>query len=207
LARFDNISLFQLVTMAYGILPSQLLGPEWLSATHFDINARVPPGTTREQYRLMLQNLLVERFKMAVHHETKEMQTYELTVGKNGPKLKAPAQPDGPGLGLQPPPGPISPPAGYTGPVILTRKNETTEWLATFLAAQVGQPVVDNTGLKGNYDISLRWGTAPSDVSADDSEPTLFSALQEQLGLKLTPQKGLVDILVIDHIEKEPTEN
>src|ERR1039458_6380226 len=85
---FTNIDLFSLVTLAYGINAYQLAGPDWLPAARFDITAKLPPATNREQYRLMLQNLLAERFKLAVHRDKKEGQAFDLVVAKNGPKLK-----------------------------------------------------------------------------------------------------------------------
>jgi uncharacterized protein (TIGR03435 family) len=215
LVRFDYIDMYSLVTMAYGIQWIQLSGPDWLRSTRFDINAKVPRGATREQYRLMLQNLLAERFKLVLHHETKEATTYDLVVAKNGPKLKqSEPEPDAPNLGLQPPP-PTPPIRGYNGAVQVHQIRQTTERLAATVASQLGVPVTDNTGLKGIYDISLHWsGTgvnlpasdAPDDTAVE-SQPTLLQAVQEQLGLKLVPRKGQIDVLVIDHIEKVPTEN
>jgi uncharacterized protein (TIGR03435 family) len=218
LVRFDNIDLFSLVTMAYGIGRYQLFGPEWLSTARFDINARVPLGATRDQYRLMLQNLLAERFKLALHHETREIPIYEMTIAKNGPKLKeSPVDLDETDPGLQPPPRWSSPPpqAGNVGGSMQSTK-QPMEWLVAMLSGMLGRPVTDTTGLKGKYDIQLRWGgfglnasVAPDnpDVGAAESEPSLIQAVQEQLGLKLTPKKAPFDVLVIDHIERVPAEN
>jgi uncharacterized protein (TIGR03435 family) len=211
LARFDNVNLFSLVMMAYGIQSFQLSGPDWLNSARFGINARVPQGATRDQYRMMLQDLLAERFKLALHHQTKEATGYELVVAKNGPKLKeSPVDPDAPDPGLQPPPSALSPPPGYTGAVSMNITRQTAEQLAARLAAALGLPVTDATGLKGRYDVTLFWGLSATETSIDTagpSLPTLLQAVQEQLGLKLVPKKGQIDILVIDHIEKEPTEN
>jgi len=213
LVRFDYIDMFSLVTMAYGIQWIQLSGPDWLRSTRFDVNARVPQGATRDQYRLMLQNLLAERFKLALHHETKEVTTYDLVVGKNGPKLKeSEVDPDAPNPGLQP--APAAPPMrNYNGAVQVHQTRQTTERLAATLAAQLGLPVTDSTGLKGNYDITLHWSGTGVNLSASDTpddtaiegQPTLLQAVQEQLGLKLVPKKGPIDVLVIDHIERVPT--
>ena len=210
LATFENIDLFSLVTMAYGIQRYQLLAPDWLTTAKFDITARVPKGATTEQYRLMLQSLLAERFQLALHHDRKEIQMVELVVAKNGPKLKeaavdpAAAVPDG----LQPPLPRAGPPPGYHGPFSMVTK-ASMERLAALLSGLLGQPVVDATGLKGNYDIKLQAlvGSSPSDTDAANSPPSLFDAVQEELGLKLAPKKGLVDVLAIDHIEKTPTGN
>jgi len=218
LARFDNIDLFSLVTMAYGIGRYQLFGPEWLSTARFDISARVPLGATRDQYRLMLQDLLAKRFKLALHHETREIPIYEMTIAKNGPKLKeSPVDPDESDPGLQPPPRWSSPPpgAGNVGGSMQSTK-QPMEWLIAMLSGMLGRPVTDATGLKGKYDIHLRWGgfglnapVAPDnpDVGAAESEPPLVQAVQEQLGLKLTPKKAPFDVLVIDHIERVPAED
>jgi uncharacterized protein (TIGR03435 family) len=218
LARFDNIDLFSLVTMAYGIGRYQLSGPEWLSTARFDINARIPQGATRDQYRLMLQNLLAERFKLALHHETKEIPIYELVVAKNGSKLKeSPVDPYSPDAGLQPPTRWSSPPPGAANAGgVIPHTKRPIEWLLAMLSGLLGQPVTDATGLKGEYDIQLRWsgtGLQPPVASdtpgaaAADSGLTLFEAVQEQLGLKLVQKKAPFDVLVIDHIEKVPTEN
>ena len=218
LARFDNIDLFSLVTMAYGIGRYQLFGPESLSTARFDINARVPIGATRDQYRLMLQNLLAERFKLVLHHETREIPIYEMTIAKNGPKLKeSPVDPDETDPGLQPPLRWSSPPPQAANVGGSTRgTKQPMVWLIARLSGLLGRPVMDDTGLKGKYDIELRWGALGlnasvasdnPDVGAIESEPPLVQAVQEQLGLKLTPKKAPFDVLVIDHIERVPVEN
>lgn len=211
LATFENIDLFSLVTMAYGIQRYQLVAPDWMSAAKFDITARVAPGASIDQYRLMLQSLLAERFQLTLHHDRKEIQMAELVVAKNGPKLKAsPVDPAGAAdPGLQPPLPRAGPPPGYHGPFSMALPKASMERLAALLSGLLDQPVVDSTGLKGNYDIKLRAlvGSNPPDTDAADSPPSLFEAVQEQLGLKLTLKKALADVLVIDRIEKTPTGN
>jgi uncharacterized protein (TIGR03435 family) len=216
LARFDNIDLFSLVTMAYGVARFQLSAPEWLNTTRFDINARIPEGSTVEQYRLMLQNLLAERFKLALHHETREMQTYELVLAKGGTKLKElPDDPNSTEPGLQPPSRWASPPPGALNRGVSIRApRQTTEWLAATLSGLLQRPVTDAAGLKGRYDIRLTYSpiaSAPPSAAdvpeATDPGPSLAQQLQEQLGLKLSPKKGPVDVLVVDHMEKSPTED
>jgi uncharacterized protein (TIGR03435 family) len=219
----QNLDLTNLITIAFGIFGYRLSAPDWLREARFDLVAKVPDGATKEQFQLMLQNLLKERFQLAVHHEKKEMQAYELTVAKNGPKLQdaspddpAPASPATPSKPTLGPDGfPVLPPGRAAAGITMNDKARTRFAaasmgdLATRLSAQLGRPVTDSTGLKGKYDFTLSWVMSDlrSTATPDDSGPTLFGAVQEQLGLKLTSTKAQVDILVIDHIEKTPTEN
>jgi uncharacterized protein (TIGR03435 family) len=229
----ENINLTSVVGMAYNAPYFATSAPDWLLTTHFDIRAVVPEGATKDQFAIMLQNLLAERFKLAVHHETREIRRYELTVAKGGPKFKESAPPapkDDPKAVA----GPAGPPGrdqngypilrGGTGMAIMGDKARlhgsqmTMELLAGQLSGQLRGPVADTTGLAGKYDIDLYWvatsdlragapGADPAGLAGDPGGPTLEQALQEQLGLKLESKKGAVDFLVVDHIEKVPTEN
>jgi uncharacterized protein (TIGR03435 family) len=220
----ENLTLYNLLTLAYGTERYQITAPDWTQSSRFDISAKVPEGTTRAQFLLMLQRLLAERFKLAVHHEQKEMQAYELTVEKNGPKFRESA--DEPAPAPDPPARLESPkaaldkdgfPAAPPGNAPFERMmNGRARWrvaktsmdaFAQRLAAPVGGPVSDATGLKGKYDFTLFWVSAPVGVNSDDTGPSIFGAIQEQLGLKLTPKKVAVDLLVVDHMEKAPAEN
>ncbi len=256
----SNMSLTMLITMAYDLKPYQLSAPSWLSGERFDIAAKVPPGATREQFRIMLQNLLAERFKLEIHRETKELPVFELVVGKGGPKFKESADQSEtvPGAAPPPPPPPGGPimvgrdgvPQGLAGRTMmmmspgrarLTAYKENMGWLAARLSSSAGRPVLDATGLTKKYDFTLDFapegggmgpgmvgmgpgggggggvfiaqgpgpgGGGPADRPADvESAPTLATALQEQLGLKLEAKKGPVSIVVVDKIEKVPTEN
>ncbi len=254
----SNCNLSMLISTAYDINYIQISGPSWMDSQRFDVVAKVPQGATKAQFRVMMQNLLIERFKLAVHHDTKDMLIYELSVTKNGPKLKDSAGPadqlDGPGRGPAPPPPPRGGPEGTVQlpegrfPVMMmnprgSRWRLVDESMAEFakaLQGMVGRPVNDATGLKGKYDFELSFSGMPGGMllgrgpmpppppggaggpggpgiaggagspdasTPDDSGPTLISAIQEQLGLKLESKKGPVDLLVIDHIEKTPTEN
>ncbi len=209
LATFENIDLLSLIAMAYGVNRHQLAGPDWLGGARFNITARVPAFATVGEYREMLQSLLAERFRLAIHHEQREVQIAELVVAKNGPKLKESAVDPPAADGLQPPPPRAGPPPGYHGPVSLTLSNESMERFAARLSGLFDQPVIDNTGLSGRYDITLRALVGSNPPAADDvnATPTLMDAVQTQLGLKLVPKKSLVDVLVVDHVEKTPTEN
>lgn len=189
-----------------------------------------------EQRRTMLLPLLEERFGLKYHHETRELPMYSLIIAKGGPKLKvstmppppppgAPAAPDGPspaaGLSRERP-GPGGPGMMRMSPGEIDANGGGMPFLAHALSALLGRSVVDKTGLTGNYDFNLKWtpdestmprigpdggGPPPqADASVDPNGPTLFTALEEQLGLKLQSERGKVDVIVIDHIDL-PTEN
>jgi len=220
----ENWGLSDLITLAYDIQRYQLSGPEWMGTTRFMVSARIPPGTTKEQFHLMLQNLLAERFKLALHGEKKEMQAYALVITKNGHKLREspatqpsadddPPKPFSASTANKDENGfPILPPSRHpmmmaaNGHAVKRFADESMEQLAGELAGQLGHPVSDDTGLKGKYDFTMNWIMGGA-LSSDDTGPTLFAALQQQLGLKLESKKGVADMLVIDHIEKAPTEN
>jgi uncharacterized protein (TIGR03435 family) len=200
-----SLDLLGLITMAYGVSPFQVVGPAWLNRTRFDIVAKVPAGTTVEQYRTMLQHLLAERFALAVHRDRKEGRTFELALSKNGPKLtESPPAPEAPDGTLRPSAGPPSPPPGYHGPLSLMLRYCTMDQLAAQLSGMLGEPIRNATGLTGKYDIRLQYSF---DLQTDELFTSIFSAVQDQLGLKLTPGKGMIDLLAIDRIEKTPTEN
>jgi uncharacterized protein (TIGR03435 family) len=220
----ENVDLSGLVTIAWGVEHYQLSAPDWLSNERFDVVAKVPEGATKEQFRLMLQDLLRERFKLAVHRAQKEMQAWELTVLKNGPKLtESGGVPDQSPAAFPPGPPKLDPdgfpaiPAGRSP--YMAVMYDRARWravsmsmgeFATRLAVQVGKPVMDATGLKGKYDFTLSWVTEQLRTQTDDSNaagPDLFRALQEQLGLKLDAKKSSVEMLVVDHIERVPTGN
>ncbi|HTX34469.1 MAG TPA: TIGR03435 family protein [Bryobacteraceae bacterium] len=175
-----NISASNLVTLAYGLAHYQLSYPDWMDTARFDITAKIPPGTTKEQFQLMEQNLLAERFKLTVHHETKELEKFELTVGKNGPKLKVSVKKPAPkesGAAASPAPPIGRPkltmgsdglpvfPAGANMMVMIDGRarwqqtGETMQDFARFLSAELGRPVTDSTGLTGKYDMLLSWAT------------------------------------------------
>jgi len=162
-------------------------GPDALSTDRYDVIAKVSPAASKEQRMLMLQALMAERFKLVVHRETKELPTYTLVVGKGGPKFR-PVEDDGsaveigPGDGLQ-----------------IRAHHISMKSLAAAPQGSVGDTVVDATRLTGLYDINL-------DFNVDESKPfegpTVFEAVQRQLGLKLEAGKGPVEVVVIDHVEK-----
>jgi len=191
-----------LIMDAYQLSESNQIsgGPPWMSAdsVRFDI-AAIAPGEvvpSNENVRLMLRTLLADRFRLKVHRVTGERPVYALVVAKNGPKLKESA-----------PDKESSITAGGAKTAQITMANVTAERLAIQLSSGLDRPVVDKTGLKGHYDVKLNWipeFAGPPPPGSDGVN--LFTAVQEQLGLRLEPQKASIDILVIDHVEK-PTEN
>ena len=211
-----NVDLTTLLMNAYPIRPALMSGlPGWADSTRFDVNAKVSDPDpealkklTVDQHRAMLIALLADRFHLKAHIEVKTGPVYDLVLAKGGPKLKEyapPSSPDGDSEHSKMGPGSMVLNDGQ-----LTAVGVTTSNLAANLAFQVERNVIDKTGLTGRYDIDLKWTPAelegkPSGLT-DNNAPGLFTALQEQLGLKLEPSKGPVDTLVVDHVEM-PTAN
>jgi uncharacterized protein (TIGR03435 family) len=222
---YTNIMLRRVLLSAYEVRNYQISGPDWLDSLRFDLTAKVPDGATKEQFQSMLRNLLETRFKMAIHRESKELPIYALLVSKNGPKVKATVEDGGsarrppeeqlamiqpgegrdgfPALSLRAP-GLVS--ETRNGRARVTAKETPLSKFADLLSGQLGRPVVDMTGLAGNYSFVVYF--TPEGPNPDGgSDPSIFGALQEQLGLRLEARKGPVELLVIDHAEKVPTEN
>jgi uncharacterized protein (TIGR03435 family) len=193
---FANARLLEIIRWAYGITSdAQVLGPDWLFSKQrlYDILAKAAPGAPSEQLPVMLQALLGDRFKLTVHREPKEMSYFRLITAKNGPKMKPAAEF----------------PAGYAQTVtsghIDTVLDMTT--LSILLARfEIPDPIVDATGLTGMFYVNLEWAHDNPRRPTDSPGPSLYTALQEQLGLKLEPFKGPIPVLVIDHVE-QPSPN
>jgi uncharacterized protein (TIGR03435 family) len=240
-----NVTLKLLIRQAYQLQDFQITGgPGWIAADHFDINAKMPegyqptpgppnPAAGPTPIQLMMRALLADRFKLAVHNETKDSSIYALVVarsdGKLGPQIKksetdceammAAARGRGRGA-MPPPPAPPQPgesiPCGMRiGPGTMAMGGFPLSNFAQSLGMFAGRIVLDRTGLTGNYDITLTWtpdqmprpaGDGPppqiNGVAVDPNGPSLFTAVQEQLGLKLDSQRGPVETLVIDRAEK-----
>lgn len=233
----QNMSLANLVTVAYRIDFNRLVAPEWMasSSERFSLSATAPPNTTREQFDLMFQNLLTDRFRLSVHHETRETRQFSLVVARGGPKFKesprvpaveaavdartnAPQRPVADANGFPSFQPGRSGMATYKGKARIYQTRMTMEMLTAQLAGQLHSPVADSTGLTGKYEIDLYWvmdsrlrTTALTDTatSAVETEagPTLTQALQDELGLRLESKEGQADFLVVDHAEKIPLEN
>ena len=184
-----NISLREAVRVAYHLNEPELFGgPKWIDSDHYDIDGKAESRVPRDQVMLMLQSLLAERFKVKVHRETRELPVYALTITKNGPKMPRATEGD-PHNGGQ-----------SVGPRNVTAKGVTIDALARTLADLLMQPVLDRTGLEGLYDFKLDF--APINPDDDTPAPSIFTAIQEQLGLKLEATKAPVEVVVIDSAEK-----
>jgi uncharacterized protein (TIGR03435 family) len=231
--RFSaRLNLLNLVTIAYDIPGYRLSEQSDLGLVRVDIEAKMPVDTTREQFNVMLQNLLADRLGLKVHWASRQIDMYALVVAKGGPKFKAGApdsvqasddasangNPDRVGSnGFPIPPVGNGPWRGVTpgGKIGMRGHNETMAELAGAIASQtLGAPMTDETGLTGKYDLTIFWSTTATDAArrgapaTDDLDgPSIFDAVQEQLGLKIEMRKGPVQMLVVDHIEKNPTEN
>lgn len=189
---YMNVTVRSLLRQAYGLKVYPLSVPgDALSTDRYDVIAKRPPDTSKEQTMLMLQALLKERFKLSVHRETKELPIYALVPGKNGPKFRE-VQDDG-----------STPEIGSGGGHQIRAHHISMKVLASTLQGYIGDSVEDKTGLAGQYDLNLDF-TPDENMSADGE--SLFEAVQRQLGLKLEIQKGPVDVVVVDHVEK-PSEN
>jgi len=188
---YDPARLLTVAHLAIG--PDGVLGQADDGAWLVDVHHRAHPDTKNEDRTLMLRTLLEDRFKLAVHRQSKEIPGYVLVVGKKF-KLK-PVEPGGSGTD------------SHGGRVrTLTATKTSMAFLADLIARNLGETVVDKTGIDGVYDFELRW-TNDDQATDADSAPTLFTALEETLGLRLQRQKVPVEIVVVDHAERAPTEN
>jgi uncharacterized protein (TIGR03435 family) len=193
-----NLPLFALIMLAYNVTPRQISGvPSSFNTEGYDIEAKSDRPLKQEQALGMLQTLLADRFKLTVHRETREQAIYALVVGKGGPKLHES-------------PGESTPDIQKTGGGFVY-KNTPMSVLTLILSQSLGRTVVDKTGLSGRYDFSLEYardrvgrGVLEGREPAPDTDglPSIFTAVREQLGLKLEPEKGPVEFIIVDHAEK-----
>jgi uncharacterized protein (TIGR03435 family) len=206
--RTVNITLSDLIAFAYGVQSKQVIGaPPWAAMEKFDIEGK-PEGEgtpSDKQWKGMLQKLMADRFKLSFHREKRELPVYALSVGKNGPKLtKSGLDPNGlPGL-------------FFRGLGDLHAANATmADFTQLLQSAVLDRPVVDQTGIEGRYDFDLKWTPDDSQFQSfgvripppgENAPPPLYTAIQEQIGLKLDATKAPADVLVIDHVE-QPSEN
>jgi uncharacterized protein (TIGR03435 family) len=205
-----NTPARNLITIAYDVQPFQIEGaPNWVADQRFDVLAKMPDGVVKGEHdpnrlpvmRAALQALLADRFRLTIHRETKVMPAYVLVAAKGGAKLKETTD-DGRGLSVNQDRGK------------LVAERLSMAMLARMLSGSLGSAVVDQTGIKGVFDLTLEWTPdevqSPGKPAGEAAEPavgpSIFTALQEQLGLKLEKQKAPVEMIVIDRIEK-PTAN
>ncbi len=231
--RYSNVSLKDCIRNAYRVKDFQVQGPDWLDSARFDIVAKLPDGASKDQIPEMLQTLLAERFKLSLHRDTKEHAIYALVVGKGGPKLKPAEVQTGddatPGAA---PGGRGGLPRGAMFMMIdpagahLKAPSATLSTLAEMISRFSERPVVDYTGIQGQYDFDLVFapetmrnmpggkgmmmppggGEHPQTDAPAEPAATIYESVQ-RYGLKLEPRKAPMEMLIVDHIEKEPTEN
>lgn len=197
----ENLTLATILSIAYDIHRDQILNaPAWLSNDRYDIRGFPDlPGQPNEvQYKQMLQKLLADRFQLQFHRDTRELSTYAITVLKSGPKF-APTKSDPNSLPKQSGNG-----SGSRQDWTLT--NSSISHLAQTLQFSLPRPVIDQTNLTGKYDFHLAWTPDTIPNPAPDAPPGLFTAIQEQLGLKLEPTPAPAPVLIIDHVER-PSNN
>ncbi len=221
----ENIPLNILISFAYGVGARDISGaPTWISSERYDVAAKAAKSDpTRNEYALMLRALLADRFRLSAHAEEKERSGYALIADKTGPKLNAASAPCAePGTPRDPrDPNVVTCGTFFTGPTSLDVRKMSTPQFADTLAMVLAAPVVDNTGTTGVYDIHLEFnpegtnltGRGPRSLDTttdannlDSGKPSIFTALQQQLGLRLKPAKVPTKILVIDHVDR-PSEN
>ncbi len=197
--RANTVSMLFLLDLAFGFNPNQTVGaPGWAESTLYDVSAKPEGnvGLTYEQLKPALQNLLKERFHLQAHIERRERNGYALVVAKGGSKLQKA--------------GDTVAPTGSIFSEGLRSPSLPMSALAGMLAIPVGSPVVDQTGLTGNYVVNLKYASlnsSPDDTAADPGLPSVFTAVTEQLGLRLNRQKISLDFLIVDHVDQLPTAN
>jgi uncharacterized protein (TIGR03435 family) len=217
--EFHNVTLWYCISYAYSMKSYQMFGPDWLRQARYEIVAKGPASTRREDLPKMMQTLLGERFKLQAHQETREIPVLVLTPGKAGPKLKEAPQESGDGQGG----AQVGMSASASGGERLEIKGGAVSTLANTLTGLLGLPVVDKTGLTSRYDFILEFSrseTAGPKATGGFNEPpplpppppgaepgvSIYTSIQ-QLGLKLVPQRMPMNVLVIDSADKVPIEN
>lgn len=214
---FTNVTLFMVMMYSFNSdRPGMTIGlPGWTKTDRYDISVKVTGPDVAEylkldqaQRKLMLQKVLADRFKLQLHREAKPMPVYELVVAQNGPKMQSAKSADIPANGRT---------IFFSGPGKLSGQGATTEDLASALSdSGMDRRVLNKTGIDGRFNFLLHFtmnqsadsepGGSPDNSAAGEKEPSIFTAVQEQLGLKLEPDTAPVECLVIDHVQR-PSEN
>jgi uncharacterized protein (TIGR03435 family) len=202
-----NRTLHRLLIESYGLAGYQLKDPPDLDQVRYDLFAKIAPGATEQEVRVMMQNLLIERLQLKVRHEHQVIPVYALVTGKRGPKFKPSSEP------VDPAKQGMFRSSGGSGSLKLTAVGQTVPQLVSALFQQTDHPIMDMTDLRGKYDFTLTFArrsdqlsSTPPEARADDV-PTIFQALQDQLGLKLDARKMPVDLVIVDSGRKNPVEN
>lgn len=196
-----NVTLKGALRWAYRVNYAQVQGPAWLDAERWDISARSGSEVSEDQLRSMLQNLLADRFRMEVHHQTKELQAYVLSIGKNGPKFHESTSTGASAIEPQ------------KDRFAISVKRTPISQLTDLLARVLQTPVIDSTGLTGRYDVTIDVAKYLEDFKPQagggipDVVSILMNGIQEELGLRLESKKMQVDLVVVDHAERTPAEN
>lgn len=196
-----NRTLRDLIREAWDVRDYQISGPDWLSSERFDIVAGFPAGATEKQLEAMKQSLLLDRFGMRLHTETRNLPVYAIVIAKSGVRFQ-PAKPGTPSRNLM---------NGSRGSYDMRVTRRTMADLAGTLSHFADRPVRDMTGLTGTYDYTLQWMREEAQSAANEAGlkllPTMSVAMEEQLGLRLEPRSAPIEILVIDRAERTPTQN
>jgi uncharacterized protein (TIGR03435 family) len=192
----DGITAANLIRNAYDLRPEEIIGgPAWLDAERFQVNATYPPESGTPQVNAMLRSLLRDRFALKAHREPRELPKYRLVLadanGRFGPQLKKSAS-------QCPRPHPQTPCMMRGGMGELVMQEATMRQFLDYLESVVGGRIDDRSGLAGEYDLTLSWSRGNNDVE----RPSIFTALQEQLRVKVEPTRGTVDVLVLDSVER-----
>jgi uncharacterized protein (TIGR03435 family) len=217
--NLNTLLAFQ-IAPAYGVEPDDIYGlPDWARNNHYDIQTKVAAEDIPAYRKLhhaererMMQAVFEDRLKLKAHLGSKEVPMYQLVIAKGGPKLHEAKPGDTYADGIKLPDGtPIGGSGAFMGRGSHTGQQVTIGSLLNSIKGAAGRPVLDKTGLTGKYDITLRWApdpgpSSPDSAPPDDTLPTIFGALEDQLGLKLEPTKGVIPTLIIDHIEP-PSDN
>ena len=217
--HYPSSTLKDLLAAAYDVQDSQITGPGWLDTERFSVEATMPSDTTMDRFRAMLQNLLVERFKITVHRETRELPNYSLRVGKNGPKMNGSVPvmvKSSGGVPLSELHSIVHASVMLTPPHLGFRwiaSQATMQNLAKNLTDELHLPVTDATALNGKYNFTLNFSretlraVPPADAEAEtESLPDIFSALKS-IGLRVEETKVPLLVIVVDHAERTPIEN
>jgi uncharacterized protein (TIGR03435 family) len=221
LVTWPGVSLKWLLNTAYNVRLYQISGPAWLDFGRYAVVAKVPDGATKEQVNLMWQNLLKNRFGVAIHHESRMFRGEAMMLVKGSSKLKKTDLPDSasqmaPRVGLET--GPDGQPrlpspglqvAGDGAKRTILGRAQSLEDVAAWLSQVAGHPVIDETGLTGRYDFSAEFDLSPNGdgTNAPCLSCAIAIALEQELGVKLVNRTIQLDVIVVDHAERTPTEN